>query len=69
MRYVYPLVGGYSLEVSDTDINGEIIRPTEVRPDKKIKLRARKIHFSKNDNAFFIWYGQRYYLIDFCRVE
>ena len=29
MRYVYPLVGGHSLEVSDTDINGEIIRPTE----------------------------------------
>ena len=69
MRYVYPLVGGYGLEVSDTDINGEIIRPTEIRPDKKIKHRARKIHVSKNDYAFFIWYGQRYYLMDFRRVE
>ena len=68
MRYVYPLDGGNSLEVSDTDINGEIVRPTEVRSDKKIKHRARKIHF-KNDKAFFIWYGQRYYLMDFCKVE
>ena len=51
MKYIYHLVGGYGLEVSDTDINGEIIRPTEVRADKKIKHRARKIHF-KNDNAF-----------------
>ena len=56
MRYVYPLVGDHGLEVSDTDINGEIIRPTEVRAGKKIKHRARKIHF-KNDNAFFymVW--------------
>ena len=68
MRCVYHLDGGNSLEVSDTDINGEIIRPTEVRSDKKIKHRARKIHF-KNDKAFFIWYGQRYYFMDFCRVE
>ena len=73
MKYVYPLDGGNSLEVSDTDINGENIRVTEVRPDKKIKHRARKIYF-KNDNAFFIWYGQRYHLTKllfnrFCRVE
>ena len=68
MKCVYHLTGGYSLEVSDTDIKGENIRPTEVRPDKKIKHRARKIHF-KNDKAFFIWYGQRYYLMDFCKVE
>ena len=68
MKYVYHLEGGNGLEVSDTDITGEIIRPTEIRPDKKIKLRARKIHF-KNDKAFFHMYGQRYYLIDFCRVE
>ena len=68
MKYVYHLVGGYGLEVNDTDINDEIIRPVEIRPDKKIKHRARKIHF-KNDKAFFIWDGQRYYLMDFCRVE
>ena len=68
MRYVYHLGSGYGLEVSDTDINGEFIRPTEIRPDKKIKHRARKIHF-KNDKAFFIWYGQRYYFMNFRRVE
>lgn len=68
MRYVLSFSRGYVLEVSDIDINGDFIRPTEVRQDKKIKHRARKIHF-KNDNAFFIWYGQRYYLMDFCRVE
>ena len=68
MRCVYPLDCGNSLEVSDTDINGENIRPTEVRLDKKIKHRARKIHF-KNDKAFFIWYGQRYYFMNFRRVE
>ena len=68
MRCVYPLDGGNSLEISDTDINGEYIRPTEVRTDKKIKHRARKVHF-KNDKAFFIWYGQRYYVMNFRRVE
>ena len=47
MRYVCPLVGGYYLEVSDTDINGEIIRPTEIRPDKKNKASSKKNTFQK----------------------